>query len=58
MIIVRCLMHASDARRGEIIVCWGVMVPSAHIDRGRLDAIVQNVCRSATELTQMMRYVN
>ncbi|HEX8595024.1 MAG TPA: IclR family transcriptional regulator [Pseudomonas sp.] len=46
------------SRSGEIIAVLGVMVPSAHIDRERLDTIVQSVCLSAAELTQLMRYQN
>jgi DNA-binding IclR family transcriptional regulator len=45
-------------RAGKIIGVLGVMIPSAHIDRERLDTIVQNVCMSAAELTELMRYQN
>lgn len=44
------------SRSTEIIAVLGVMVPSAHIDRERLDTIVQNVCSSADELTRLMQY--
>lgn len=46
------------SRTGEIIAVLGVMIPSAHIDRDRLDSIIQNVCLSAVELTSLMRYQN